>query len=320
VEIALMIEGQENVTWEQWLALAAACEEHGFDGLFRSDHYLSFGHAEEWGNLDAWTTLAALAVGTSRIRLGTLVSPVGFRHPSNLAKCVVTVDHVSGGRAEVGLGAGWFEAEHTAFGFAFPTVRERMDALEEQVAIVHRLLSHDQDEVSFEGAHYRIGPVHPLFRPVQRPHPPLIIGGDAGPRSVVLAARWADEYNSVAQTAEWFVQTRGKLDSACETIGRDPAELRLSLMTTTLVGEDQDDVHAKVARLMERRGDSGDPAAFIERLGEERLFGTPERLLERLADYARAGVKRVMLQHLFHEDLESLALIGRDVIPEAAGL
>jgi F420-dependent oxidoreductase-like protein len=320
VEIALMIEGQENVTWEQWVALAAACEEHGFDGLFRSDHYLSFGHAEEWGNLDAWTTLAALAVSTSRIRLGTLVSPVGFRHPSNLAKSVSTVDHVSEGRAEVGLGAGWFEAEHRAFGFPFPSVKERMDVLEEQVAIVHRLLSHDRDEVSFEGSHYRVGPVAPLFRPVQQPHPPLIIGGDAGPRSVVLAARWADEYNSVAQTPAWFEQARSKLDAACQSLGRDPGELRLSLMTTTLVGEDQDDVHTKVARLMERRGDSGDPAAFIERLGEERLLGTPQRLLERLEAYGRAGVKRVMLQHLFHEDLESLALIGREVIPNAADL
>jgi F420-dependent oxidoreductase-like protein len=320
MEIALMIEGQENVTWDQWLALAASCEEHGFDGLFRSDHYLSFGHAEEWGNLDAWTTLAALGVSTSRIRLGTLVSPVAFRHPANLAKCVVTVDHVSEGRAEVGLGAGWFEAEHRAFGFAFPSTKERMDVLEEQVAIVHRLLSHDQDEVSFEGAHYRIGPVRPLFRPIQRPHPRLIIGGDGGPRSIDLAARWADEYNSVAQAPAWFVQTRAKLDAACEAAGRDPGELRLSLMTTTLVGEDRDDLHAKVTRLMERRGDSGDPAAFIERLGEERLFGTPDRLVERLAAYDRAGVKRVMLQHLFHEDLDSLALIGREVIPNALGL
>jgi alkanesulfonate monooxygenase SsuD/methylene tetrahydromethanopterin reductase-like flavin-dependent oxidoreductase (luciferase family) len=150
MDVCLMIEGQEDVTWDQWLALAAACDEHGFEALFRSDHYVSFGHPGEWGSLDAWTTLAALAPHTERIRLGALVSPVTFRHPSVLAKSVVTADHASGGRVELGMGAGWFEEEHRAFGFPFPETSERWSVLEEQVEIVHRLWDRDEEGVTFE--------------------------------------------------------------------------------------------------------------------------------------------------------------------------
>src|ERR687896_2191291 len=151
MRVCLMIEGQEDVTWEQWLALAGACEEHGLEALFRSDHYESVMGMRERGSLDAWTTLAALAARTSRVRLGTLVSPATFRHPSVLAKSVVTVDHASGGRAELGMGAGWFEREHEAFGFPFAPDRERVDVLAEQIEIVHRLWDRHEDEVTFEG-------------------------------------------------------------------------------------------------------------------------------------------------------------------------
>ena len=169
MDVCLMIEGQENVTWEQWIGLALACEEHGFQGLFRSDHYLSFGHPAEYGSMDAWATLSALADRTDRIRLGTLVSPVTFRHPSELAKAVVTVDHVSGGRIELGMGAGWHEGEHRAYGFPFPPDGERFDILEEQVEIVHRLWDVDEQEVNFEGKHYRLEGCHALPKPVQDP-------------------------------------------------------------------------------------------------------------------------------------------------------
>src|SRR5438093_4938032 len=151
MDVCLMIEGQEGVSWEQWVALALGCEEHGFEGLFRSDHYVSFSRPAELGTLDAWATLAALAPLTDRIRLGTLVSPVTFRHPSQLAKSVVTADHASGGRVELGMGAGWFEGEHRAYGFPFPPVAERYSMLEEQVEIVHRLLDRDPTPVTFEG-------------------------------------------------------------------------------------------------------------------------------------------------------------------------
>jgi len=169
MDVCLMIEGQENVTWEQWIGLALACEEYGFQALFRSDHYLSFGHPAEYGSMDAWATLSALADRTDRIRLGTLVSPVTFRHPSELAKAVVTVDHVSGGRIELGMGAGWHEGEHRAYGFPFPPDGERFDILEEQVEIVHRLWDVDEQEVNFEGKHYRLEGCHALPKPVQDP-------------------------------------------------------------------------------------------------------------------------------------------------------
>jgi F420-dependent oxidoreductase-like protein len=320
MDVCLMIEGQEGVTWDQWVALARACEEHGFQGLFRSDHYVSFGHPDTWGSLDAWATLTALAAVTSRIRLGTMVSPATFRRPSVLAKMVTTADHVSGGRVELGLGAGWFEGEHRAYGFAFPPTAERMAILAEQLEIVHRLWSRDEESVTFEGAHYRLEDCHALPRPVQEPHPPLIMGGGAGPKSAALAARWADEYNVNYVPPEEARARRERLSAACEAAGRDPSQLRLSMMVNTLVGEDPAELEQRASALVARRGQGGDGATFLKEAGPERLIGTPERILEQLAAFAEAGVQRVMLQHLVHEDLESLALIGREVIPEAARL
>jgi hypothetical protein len=179
VRVCLMIEGQEDITWDQWVALARACEEHGLEGLFRSDHYVSVMGRPERGSLDAWTTLAGLAAVTDRIRLGTMVSPATFRHPSVLAKSVVTVDHISGGRVELGMGAGWHTVEHRAYGFEYADDDTRMSVLEEQVEIVHEQWS--QDGFTFDGAHYRLDDVRALPKPLQRPHPPLIIGGRAGP-------------------------------------------------------------------------------------------------------------------------------------------
>jgi F420-dependent oxidoreductase-like protein len=320
VIICLMIEGQEDVTWSQWVALALAAEEHGFHALFRSDHYVSFGHPEAWGALDAWTTLAALATRTERIRFGTMVSPVTFRHPSNVAKSVTTVDHVSGGRVELGLGAGWFEGEHRAYGFAFPPTNERYDRLEEYVEIVHRLWDRGEPSVTYEGTHFRLEDCHALPEPVQDPHPTLILGGGGGTRSARLAARWADEYNLVSGAPADVVAPRDRLDAACESIGRDPASLRRSLMVNTLVGADDKELEARAGRLMAKNGESGDPAEYLANAEQDRLVGTPERILERLSAFAEAGIERVMLQHLAHADLESVELIGREVIPAAASL
>src|SRR5262245_21672494 len=181
MDICLMIEGQEDVTWDQWLAVAATAEAQGFHTLYRSDHYQSFARPTDWGTHDAWATLAALAMRTERIRLGTMVSPVTFRHPSVVAKAVVTVDHASGGRVDLGMGAGWFQREPGAFGFRFPPTAERYAILEESVEIVHRLWDRDEPSVTFHGEHFRLEDVTSLPRPVQDPHPNLILGGDAGP-------------------------------------------------------------------------------------------------------------------------------------------
>ena len=320
MEICLMIEGQEGVTWEQWLALARACERLGFDGLFRSDHYLSFDRPGARGTLDAWTTLAGLAAVTERIRLGTMVSPATFRHPSVLAKSVVTADHISGGRVELGMGAGWFEREHEGFGFPFPSAGERFDVLAEQVEIVHRLWDRDEGEVTFEGAHYRLDAVEALPKGVQDPHPPLILGGGAGPRAAALAARWADEYDVVYVGPAETRAARGRLAGACEAIGRDPASLRLSLMTGAVIAVDRRELEQRVAAVMEREGESGDVGDAIEAWREDRIVGTVDEVLARLTDYAGAGVQRVLLQHLVHEDLEMLELIGAEILPAAASL
>jgi len=320
MRVCLMVEGQEGVGWDQWVALAVACEEHGFDALFRSDHYVSFGREAEWGSLDAWATIAALSARTERVRLGTLVSPVTFRHPSQLAKAVVTADHASGGRVELGMGAGWFEREHRAYGFPFPEVRERLGILEEQVEIVHRLWDRDEPEVSFEGSHYRLEACRALPKPVQDPHPPLILGGQAGPRAARLAARWADEYNvNMIDPAECG-RRREALDRACEKAGRDPGSLPMSLMTFGLVGSDRKELEARAARLMARQGNTGDPGGYLAGMGSNRIAGTVDEFVARLADYAEAGVRRVMIQHLLHDDLEAVALIGREVIPRVAAL
>jgi F420-dependent oxidoreductase-like protein len=320
VRVALMIEGQEDVTWEDWVALAAACEEHGIEALFRSDHYVSFEHAHEWGALDAWATLAALASRTSRLRLGTCVSPVTFRHPANVAKTLVTIDHASGGRVELGLGAGWFEDEFAAFGFPFPTPPVRQEMLEEAVEIVRRLWDRDEPTVTFRGRHFNLEDCRALPLPIQRPHPPLIIGGNAARRSAALAARWADEYNVNNVTPDRLRSQRESLVGACTAIGRDPASLSLSLLANTIVGSDHADVVARAGRQMARDGRPGDASAFVAARGPDRLTGTPEQILERLAEYGRLGVERVMLQHLLHQDLESVEIIGREIVPEASRL
>ena len=270
MRVCLMIEGQEDVTWEQWAGLARACEEHGLEGLFRSDHYTSVFDIEDRGSLDAWTTLAALATVTERIRLGTLVSPATFRHPSLLAKAVVTADHVSGGRVELGIGAGWHRREHAAYGFPFPETGERMDLLAEQIEIVHRQWS--EDEVSFEGRHYRLDAVRALPGPVQDPHPPLIVGGHAGPRSVALAARWADEYNVFSSTPAECAEMRARVAGAWEREGRD--RLVFSLMTGCVVGRDAGLLeHAEALHdLLDRPHDPGGmPAPEGRRVGRHAL-------------------------------------------------
>jgi F420-dependent oxidoreductase-like protein len=303
-----MIEGQEGVSWERWLALAAAAEDAGLEALFRSDHYLSLEAPTERASLDAWTTLAALAARTSRIRLGTLVSPATFRHPSVLAKSVATVDHVSGGRVELGLGAGWMELEHRAYGFEFPPASERVARFAEQLEIVHRVWT--EDTTTFRGRYYTLEACPGLPKPVQRPRPPIIVGGTALPGTALPAARFADEYNTFSASPEEAARRRRRLDEACRAEGRDPATLPLSVMAGFLIGADKGEVRERARRLA--RDGSED---LLARYRESGVSGTPAQVLERLAEYAEAGVERVMLQHLLHDDLDAIGLLGSHVLP-----
>jgi F420-dependent oxidoreductase-like protein len=306
MQLGLMIEGQEGVSWPQWQALARACEEHGIPALFRSDHYLNLdGQHPERGSLDAWGTLCALAATTTTLRLGTMVSPATFRHPSELAKLVATADHVSGGRVELGLGAGWHEREHEAYGFPFAATRIRMDVLEEQLQVV--LGNWGEEPFSFDGAHYTLRDLDARPKPLQRPHPPLIIGGSAGPRSAALAARYGDEYNTPFPTLEDVGERKAAVDRACREAGRDP--LPFSIMTGLLIGEDDAEVRDRARRLAQRTGMDADqlvadpPAAWIA--------GTPDRAADRLRILRDAGVRRVLCQNLLHDDLGVVEQLGR---------
>jgi F420-dependent oxidoreductase-like protein len=310
-----MVEGQQGVRWSDWLALAEACERLGFEGLFRSDHYFSSRGVSGRGSTDAWTLLAALAARTSRIRLGTLVSPVTFRFPGLLAKAATTVDEISGGRAEIGLGAGWWEEEHTQFGFPFYDVEGRWQRLEEQVPIVHGLLT--EDRFSFEGRHYRLQAAEMLPRPVQRPHIPLILGGSTvGQRMQRLIGRYADEFNTVGGTPQQVADRFARARAGMEAEGRDPAALVTSFMTWFFVGRTEDEYLEKI-----RRARSLDPngPSFDEYRAEAEvdfIVGSTGRAAARLREYADAGVQRIFLNHELYDDLEMLELVASEVVPE----
>jgi F420-dependent oxidoreductase-like protein len=316
MRICLMVEGQEGVTWDEWVDLARTCEESGLEGLFRSDHYVSTINEGKLGSLDAWAVLSGLAAVTSSIRLGTMVSPATFRHPSTLAKMVATADHISGGRVELGMGAGWFEREHTAYGFDFPTTTERMDRLAEQLEIVQGEWS--DDEFSFKGAYYTLEGLHAIPRPVQRPHPPIIIGGSGGPRSLALAARWADEYNTVFPTLEEAHARRSALDSALRAAGRPTDDYTFSLMTTCIVGRDEAELRRRAQDVLTRTENDKPVDDYIAEASKQRIIGTTEQVIERLTLFAEAGVGRVMLQHLNHVDLDMVKLIGSELVPALA--
>jgi F420-dependent oxidoreductase-like protein len=310
MRIGLMIEGQEGVTWEQWRAIAEACERHGIGSLFRSDHYNGLMGDETRDATDAWSIISALGAVTSTLRLGTLVSPVTFRHPSVLAKMVATADQVSGGRVELGLGAGWNEREHEAYGFPFPDLATRFELLAEQAEIIRRQLT--EETLSFSGKHYSLDDVRPLPRPVQSP-PPLILGGNAGPRAAALAARFADEYNSIGAGPAELPERLSRLDAACEEVGRDPSTLARSVMTVGIVGSTEEEVQRRVGALMARVGADGDPAEFLRERSARWVAGTVEQVRDRLGELGELGIGRVMLQHLVHDDLEMVALIGEDL-------
>ena len=305
MRVCLMIEGQESVTWENWLALAEACEESPIEALFRSDHYLSVMGSADRGSLDAWATIAGLAAVTSDLKMGTLVSPATFRHPSVLAKNVVTADHISGGgRIELGMGTGWLEDEHVAYGFPFPPLGERFELLEEQIEIVRR--QWDEDPLDFEGRHYRVRG-NALPKPLSPPN--LIVGGRAKPRSLRLAARWADEYNLVMMTAQECAEAVPLVREAWQAVGR-PAPV-ISLMTSCIIGSDELDLLDRAHATAEVRGDDAtDPEAYLEAERPNSLVGTVAEIREQLAELERIGVQRVMLQYLTFRDLDGVGYIA----------
>jgi F420-dependent oxidoreductase-like protein len=297
MQLRIFTEPQQGASYDDLLRVARATEDLGFDAFFRSDHYLAMGPVSGLpGPTDAWLTLAALARDTERVRLGTLVSPATFRLPGPLAISVAQVDQMSGGRVELGLGTGWFDAEHTAYGIPFPDVPERFDRFAEQVEIIDGLLTTGPGATySFGGEHYQLTDSPALPKPVQAPRPPLILGGAGKKRGVALAAKYADEYNvafrPVADTAEVFERVRAGVER----------DIVYSVASELCVGRDD----AEVAR---RSAAIGRP---VDELRERNaLVGTPAEVVDRIGAYAELGATRIYLQTLDLSDLEHLELVA----------
>jgi F420-dependent oxidoreductase-like protein len=306
VDLRIFTEPHQGATYDQLLAVARTTQDCGYDAFFRSDHYLRMGPGDPRpGPTDAWTSLAGLARDTERIRLGTLVSPVTFRLPGVLAVQVAQVDAMSGGRVELGLGAGWYEAEHTAFGLPFPPVGERFDRLEEQLEIITGLWSTEEAKrFSYSGRHYGVD-LPALPRPAQRPVP-VILGGGGPRRTPALAARFATEFN-IGFIPEDEVRARfERVRAACADAGRDPAELTYSVALSTVCGEDD-------RRLAARAAAAGQDLDALRTTG---LAGTPGEIVDRLGAYAGVGATRAYLQIWDLDDLDMLELIAERVMPQ----
>jgi F420-dependent oxidoreductase-like protein len=316
MRFALMTEPQQGMSYANQLAIARRAESAGFEAFFRSDHFASFPGPGGRPTTDAWTVLAGLARETERIRLGVLVSPVTFRLPGVLAKIAATVDEMSDGRLEVGLGAGWNEEEHRQHGIPFPPIEERAAMLEEELEIV-RGLWEEPHGWSFAGRHYRVDDA--LFAPkptggIAPGRPRIIVGSDGSPRSMRMAARWADEFNLSGATPERAAERFGRLDDACRAIGRDPASLVRSAMVGVLVGRDQAEVERRSAALLELVGADGSAEEWFVPRRARWIYGTPDEAREAISRYAAAGVERLMLQDLLPWDLEMVDLLGREIV------
>ncbi len=314
VRFCLMLEGQEGVTWQEWVAMAQTAERLGFEAIFTSDHYLSVKGSHDRGSSDAWTMLAGLAAVTSTIRLGTLVSPVTFREPAVLAKAATTVDHISGGRAELGMGAGWWEEEHTTHGFPFPPAGERFELLEEQLAVVQGLLT--EERFSFQGKHYQLSDGVFWPKPWQRPRMPIILGGTTvGPWMRRLIGAYADDFNTVGGTPE---EVRARFERAregVESAGRPQDTLTTSFMTWCFVGRTEEEWRDRVERARLNDPKAGPFDAYLADLEADCILGTPERAVARLRAYADAGVQRIMLNHELFDDLDMLEVLAEHICP-----
>jgi F420-dependent oxidoreductase-like protein len=314
MRFALMIEAQQGLSYLDQLELARLAERLGFEAFFRSDHYRSFPGPANVPTTDAWTVLAGLARETERIRLGVLVSPVTFRHPGSFAKVVTTVDEMSGGRAEVGVGAGWNEAEHAALGLAFRPIKERADLMEDELAILHGLWQ-EPDGWSFQGHQVHVEDAAFQPKPVQKPRPPIIVGGEGSPRSLRLAARYADEYNMSSSGPEACADAFARLDEECRKIDRDPVTITRSVMAGILMGADEAEVArraaAQVAFVQDEAHDAG---AWLDARRPRWVAGTPEQARAAVAAFAAAGVQRIMLQDLLPRDPEMIELAARELI------
>jgi F420-dependent oxidoreductase-like protein len=314
-----MTEPQQGLSYDQQLAIVRRAEAAGFETFFRSDHYQSFPGPAGQPTTDAWAVLAGLARDTSRIGLGVLVSPAMFRRIGNLAKVITTVDEMSGGRVEFGLGAGWNDLEHRQLGLPFPEIKERGDLLEESLQVLHGLWG-EPDGWSFQGRHVQIADSQFYPKPVDMPgrprlpngaaRPRILVGGGGSPRSMRIAARFADEFNlsssSPAQAREKFVA----LEAACRAAGRDPGTITKSTMAGVLIGRDDAELKRRTGDLLAVFGNGDDGEEWLQERAQRWVYGTPDQARAQVAQFADAGTERIMLQDFVPWDLEMIDLMA----------
>jgi len=309
--LRIFTEPQQGASYDQLRALARVAEECGFGAFFRSDHYLKMGAVSGLpAATDAWTTLAGLARDTTTIRLGTLVTPITFRPVGTMTAVIAEVDHMSGGRVDIGLGAGWYEAEHTAFGLPFPELGRRFDLLEDQLAVLHGAWTAPEGATfTYEGRTTSVAIAADTVRPAQRPRPPIVMGGSGGPRSARLAATYADEFNVGFVAPEAMQAVHDKVRAGCEKHGRDPSTLAWSVALVVCCGTTD-------AEFERRAGAIGRKVDELRRNG---LAGSPGEILDKLARYADHGADRFYLQVLDVTDHDHLRLLAEAVQRDAPG-
>jgi F420-dependent oxidoreductase-like protein len=311
VALRIFTEPQQGASYDQLLAVARTAEECGFDAFFRSDHYLRMGTAAGLpGYTDAWITLVGLARDTRTIRLGTMVTPVTFRAVGSFIVVATQVDQMSGGRLEVGLGAGWYADEHEAYALPFPPLPARYDLLEDQLAILHGAWSAPPGATfAFSGRTTTVRLEADALRPAQRPHPPIVMGGSGGPRSARLAAGYADEYNVSFRSIDATREIHDRVRQACADAGRDPSAMRWSAAQALCCGRTDAEIARRAAAIRRE----------VAELRENGLAGTPAEVLDKLGRFAATGVDRFYLQVLDITDLEHLGLVAEEVLPHAPG-
>jgi F420-dependent oxidoreductase-like protein len=319
MDLGIMLEGQEGLDWGRWRRYAQRVEALGYESLWRSDHFFSLMGRSERDALETWVSLADLAAHTSRLRFGPLVCSMTFREPSLLARMAAAVDDLSGGRLVLGVGAGWNEREHEAFGLPFPPVGKRMDMLEEGIQVLQALFT--GEKVSFSGKHYSLKDAEMHPRPVQHPGPPLLVGGGGEKRTLQIVARYADEWNGFAPSAELYKQKLAVLERHCEAARRDPATIKRSVMAAFIVGRDAAEIRHRA------EGIQGVLTAMaqtpVEQLPEMMrargwLVGTPSQVIEQIKELEALGISRIMLQHHNQADEEVVDLIAREIMPAVA--
>jgi len=308
IEIGIMIEGQEGLTWEQFFKIAEIVEELGFASLFRADHLTSLEGFPQRASLALWPSLTALAIRTKRIRFGPMVCPITFRHPIMLAKMATAVDELSGGRLDLGLGAGWYKGEHQMFGIEYPAYKTRLEMLDEGTQVIKSLWK--GQPFNFKGRHFQLDQAETHPGPAQ--DSPTIIMGGKGEKTLQIVARHATEWNFSYEGIDLFRQKSNHLDEKCRAIGRDPATLTRSLMTPFVIGRDK--------RVLQKRIDAHRaifpslPATLDDWLAAGYVGGSPQQLTEQLADFVEAGIKRFMLQQNDLDDLDSIELLAQEVL------